>query len=149
MKTFLILLTVLTFSAIAQFRDSYLREDPRKLFLSPSAGTVFDMSRLSVSHSVSMGYFSSGRHSVLLNEYTAGIKYRISDPLTLRLNLGLSYTPYSSLSSVSEEQTDFSIRSASLDYRPSESFRLRVDFVNSPSFQQLHCYPFGLPENNR
>ena len=150
MKYVILLITVFSLISFSQFRDDALREDPKNIFLSPSSGNFLDMNRLSVSHSVSMGYYSGGKRSVLLNEYTAGIKYKISEPLTLRMDLGLSYTPYSSFSPASENQPEILLRSASLDYSPNESFRMRIDFVNTPSYYDLKHNPFGsFPENNR
>ncbi|MBN2857032.1 MAG: hypothetical protein JXN63_01385 [Candidatus Delongbacteria bacterium] len=128
----IIILTVMMMTAVlaAQFRDTGIQTDPRLKLMNTSATSFLDMSKISLSHSVSMGYYSSGSNSVMLNEYIAGFKYRISDPLTLRLDLGMSYTPYSSFQSPDEQTTDFYLKSASLDYKPTESFRMRIDFRN-------------------
>jgi hypothetical protein len=142
MKKLIILIIAAVSLVSAQFRGTESQPDPRLKFLSSSGGAVFDMSKMSVSHSLSMSYFNTGSGSVMLNEYIAGINYQISDPLTLRLNLGMSYTPYSSFLPAEENSTDIYLKSATLDYRPSDSFRMRVDFRTVRPSDYLNSDPF-------
>ena len=130
MKEIIFAVLIMTAGLAAQFRDTGSQSDPRIKLMNSSASSFLDMSKISLSHSVSMGYYSSGSNSVMVNEYIAGLKYRISDPLTLKLDLGMSYSPYSSFQVPGEKSTDFYLKSASLDYKPSESFRMRIDFRN-------------------
>ncbi|HAQ60989.1 TPA: hypothetical protein DCR49_03170 [Candidatus Delongbacteria bacterium] len=140
-KQFFFVLTaaVLLFS---QFRGTDLQPDPRLKLLSTSQGSVFDMSKISVSHSLSMSYTNSSSGSTMINEYVAGINYKISDPLSLKLNLGMSYTPYSSIGPVEDNTADIYIKSATLDYRPNDSFRMRVDFRNIKPSDYMNGDPF-------
>lgn len=130
MKTIILGIIIITAGLTAQFRDTGTQTDPRLKLMDNSAASFLDMSKISLSHSVSMGYYSSGSNSVMVNEYIAGLKYRISDPLTLRLDLGMSYSPYSSFQAPGEQSTDFYLKSASIDYKPTDSFRMRIDFRN-------------------
>lgn len=130
MKAIILTVMMMTAALAAQFRDTGTQTDPRLRLMNSSASSFLDMSRISLSHSVSMGYYSSGSNSVMVNEYIAGLKYKISDPLTLRLDLGMSYSPYSTFQAPGEQSADFYLKSASLDYKPSESFRMRIDFRN-------------------
>ncbi len=130
MRSALYAILLLSAVVFGQFRDAGF-PDPRTKLLAPSSsGSVFDMNNISMSHTFSMNYVSYGSDSYMNNEYVAGLKYRISDPLTLKLNLGMSYTPYSSFSIPGEDQTDIYLKSASLDYRPNEKFRMIIDFRN-------------------
>jgi hypothetical protein len=130
MKVTLLSVMMMTAALAAQFRDTGTQADPRLKLMNGSPTSFLDMSKISLSHSVSMGYYSSGSNSVMINEYIAGLKYNISDPLTLKLDLAMSYSPYSSFHAPGEQSTDFYLKSASLDYKPSESFRMRIDFRN-------------------
>lgn len=130
MKATILTVMMITATLVAQFRDAGNQTDPRLKLMNGSATSFLDMSKISLSHSVSMGYYSSGSSSVMVNEYIAGLKYRISDPLTLKIDLGMSYSPYSSFQAPGEQSTDFYLKSASLDYKPSESFRMKIDFRN-------------------
>jgi hypothetical protein len=126
----LIFILALACAAFSQFRDDRESYDPRMKFIQPSDGTLFDMNKLSVSHSLSMGYYSSGSNSMMMNEYVAGLNYRLSDPLTLKVNLGMSYVPYSSLGIQDQNGADIYFKSATLDYKPSDTFRMRIDVRN-------------------
>jgi hypothetical protein len=141
MKLFILLL--ISLQLFPQFRDDQMGPDPRSKFIQTSNGSLFDMNRLSVSHSFSTGFYSYGSRSLLINEYIAGLNYKFSDPLTLRLDMGVSYTPYSSMGITEENKTDIYFKSATLDYRPNDTFRMRIDvrnitpsdhFFNSGSF---------------
>lgn len=141
-KLILFLLTAIAL-LFSQFRGTELQPDPRLKLLSTSQGSVFDMSKISVSHSLSMNYTNGSSGSTMTNEYVAGINYKISDPLSLRLNLGMSYTPYSSIAPLEENNADIYIKSATLDYRPNNSFRMRVDFRNIKPSDYINGDPFN------
>jgi len=140
-KLIIFILTTLTI-LFSQFRGTELQPDPRLKLLSTSQGSVFDMSKISVSHSLSMSYTNGNSGSTMINEYVAGINYQISDPLSLKLNLGMSYTPYSSIGTVEENTADIYVKSATLDYRPNNSFRMRVDFRNIKPSDYMNGNPF-------
>lgn len=142
MKPLFFFLLISITALFPQFRGTETQTDPRLKLLSQSQGSVFDMSKITVSHSLSMSYVSSGSNSTMINEYVAGINYRISDPLTLKLNLGMAYTPYSSFAPVEENSADIYLKSATLDYRPNDSFRMRVDFRNITPADYLNNDPF-------
>ena len=142
--TAIILIFVFAFS---QYRSDVKEFDPRMNLMPSSSGTIFDMSRIKVDHSFSMNYSSTGTSSVFMNEYIAGINYRISDPMMLRFELGMSYVPYSTFSTPGEEQdAQVYLKSATFDYRPNKQFRLQIGFNNydqSNLFFNSLDQPFG------
>lgn len=148
MKKIIFVSTLMIFGLIfAQFRTDVESFDPRMNLITPSTGSLFDMSRIKIDHSFSMNYSSSGTNSTFVNEYVAGINYRISEPMNLRMELGMSYTPYSTLSAPGEEQqAQVYLKSATFDYRPSKQFHIQVGYNNyQPSdllFNSLNR-PFG------
>jgi hypothetical protein len=105
------------------------------------------MSRIKIDHSFSMNYSSSSTNSAFVNEYVAGINYRISEPMNLRMELGMSYTPYSTFSIPGEEQqAQAYLKSATFDYRPNQQFHLQIGYntyqPNDLLFNSLNR-PFG------
>ncbi len=143
MKYFTLLIIFTTMTLYGQFRnDDY--SDPRiKLMAPSSSGSIFNISDISVSHTFSMNYVSSGSESFMQNEYIAGIKYRISDPLTLKLNMGMSYTPYTSFNISEDDRTDIYLKSATLDYKPNDKFRMIIDFRNFRPGDMYYNNPFS------
>lgn len=142
MKPLFIVLLISLTALFPQFRGTEIQTDPRLKLLSSSQSSIFDMSKISVSHTLSMSYASNGSNSTMINEYVAGINYRISDPLTLKLNLGMSYTPYSSFVPADENSAAVYLKSATLDYRPNDSFRMKVDFRNITPGDYMNSDPF-------
>ena len=148
MKKIIFVSTLMIFGLIfAQFRTDVQAFDPRMNLITPSTGSLFDMSRIKVDHSFSMNYSSTGTSSAFVNEYVAGINYRISDPMNLRLELGMSYTPYSTFTIPGEEEeAQVYLKSATFDYRPNKQFHIQVGYNNyQPSdllFDSLNR-PFG------
>jgi len=137
----------MTISAFAQFKSDVENLDPRYKLMAPGGGALFDMSKIHIDHSFSMNYSSTGTNSAFVNEYVAGINYRISDPMNLRLELGMSYTPYSTFSIPGEEeQAQVYLKSATFDYRPNNTFHLQIGYKNyqpNDLFFNSSDNPFG------
>ena len=157
MKKIIFVSTLMILGLIfAQFKTDAKNFDPRYKLMSPTNGSLFDMSRIHVSHSFSMNYSSTGTSSAFVNEYVAGINYRISNPMNLKLELGMSYTPYSTFSIPGEEQkTSVYLKSATFDYKPNNTFHLQIGYNNyQPNDLLFNSFnkPFGsnflTPTNN-
>ncbi|MBN2789655.1 MAG: hypothetical protein JXR69_05660 [Candidatus Delongbacteria bacterium] len=148
MKKIIFVLTMILFGfTFAQFKADVESFDPRMNLITPSSGSLFDMSKISVDHSFSMNYSTFGSNSTFINEYVAGINYRISDPMNLRLEVGMSYTPYSSFTVPGEEDpAQIYLKSATFDYRPNNQFHLQIGYKtyrpNDILFESLNR-PFG------
>ena len=82
-----------------------------------------------------------GGHSLMLNSYINTIQYRISDPLSLQLNLGIANMPYNNFGeNPGLNDTQF-FGGAELKYRPSQSTSLSVG-VNVTPYYYLG-YPYS------
>ena len=97
--------------------------------------------RLSMNHYFSASFMTMGGHSLMLNSYINTIQYRISDPLSLQLNLGIANMPYNNFGgNPGLNDTQF-FGGAELKYRPSQSTSLSVG-VNVTPYYYLG-YPYS------
>jgi hypothetical protein len=93
----------------------------------------FNPDNFQMHHSYSMSYSSMGGKGIALGMYTNSMLYRISNPLTLRVDWSLAYSPFSSFSK--QFQNDLSglfLNRAELDYRPSKDLRINLQFRQIP-----------------
>jgi hypothetical protein len=96
-----------------------------------------------------MGYASFGGQDLGYSMYTNSLMYKISDPLTLRADVSLMYSPFGSLAKNS--RADFSgifLQRADLEYRPSKDFGIHLQFRQLPPstvnpFTRGYGYPYG------
>ena len=103
-----------------------------------SAGNLFlgfiDLNRLQMNHTFSASYMTAGNgQGMMLNSYMNTINYRVSDPLHLRVNIGLANSPYNSFDQLGPgfNSTQF-FGSAELFYKPSDNMSLHVGMSISP-----------------
>jgi hypothetical protein len=98
--------------------------------------------RLTMNHHFSASFMTMGGHSLMLNSYVNSINYRISDPLLLRVNLGVANTPYNSFNeNINLNDTQF-FGGAELQYKPSNSTSLSVG-VNVTPYYLYYPYRFS------
>lgn len=103
---------------------------------------IFNPDRLSMSHHFSSSFTSGGGGGMLLNTYVNSIRYQISNPLLLRLNLGIANMPYNSYVSNNFNQakeTQF-FGGAELQYRPTSNTTFSVGINIAPNY-----YQYGYP----
>ena len=93
----------------------------------------FDPARFTMRHSLEFSYQSFGGQGMSVGTYTNSMLYQVTDQLTARADVSLSYSPYSSMSTLGKN--DFSsiyLRRAELNYRPSENFMVNVLYRAEP-----------------
>jgi hypothetical protein len=95
--------------------------------------------KLTMHHNFSMSFMTMGQHNMMVNAYLNTINYKISDPLSLRLNLGLMNTPYSSFNQSAINNTNF-FGGAELFYRPSDNTFIKVGFDVRPNYYYPGSY---------
>lgn len=99
--------------------------------------------KLSMHHSLSMGYMSMGSAGgIMINSYTNTIDYQISNPLFLRLNLGIMNSPYNSFQNQALNNTQF-FGGAELFYRPTENSLIKIGFDMRPGYYGPGFYRSG------
>ena len=125
-----------------------------KSYVSNSAVSLFDPSKLTMNHSYSLSYYSGGGRSGNIGLYMNSIEYAFSDPLKIRIDLGYLHTPSRLFSGSSSTMNNgIIIPGISLDWQPNEHFNFRLDYRQRPqSFWQRQdndYEPFYQGEENR
>jgi hypothetical protein len=136
-----ILVLTVAVTALAQYRDEYT-PSIRSRFLGPNKNVMglFDPARMQMSQSYSIAFASSGDNSVMQGLYLNNIRYRLSNPLILNLQLGLLHQPYSTYQGAEGMPSSF-VGGVGLDYRPSKNFLMSVSVQCNNSGNGL--YPYG------
>ena len=134
-------LILLCFSLPALVLGQFRGQEPRPPSLSEQVGPVspsllfgiIDPSRFSMSHTISMGYMSIGREGVGMSSYTNSIRYQVSDPLSVRADVAMMYSPFGSLSSkLNNSFSGIFLERAQIDYRPTKDFGISLQFRQLP-----------------
>ena len=99
--------------------------------------------RLSMNHYFSASFMTMGNHSLMLNSYINSIQYRISDPLLLRLNLGIANTPYNTFQGNPNLNDTQFFGGAELQYRPTKSTFFSVGVNVTPTYYYGYPYRYG------
>jgi hypothetical protein len=117
---------------------------------SKKSSGLFDLSRLSVSHSMSMGMMSGGGSSSIQSQsfYSTMLQYRFVAPVTLNLNFSLpihsTFSPYQNLTGQNMQSLNYFKNipfDVSFSWKPSERFLLNLSVVNYPSYSG---YGYGM-----
>ncbi len=96
-------------------------------------------------HTFTASYMSMGKYGMMVNSYMNTIDYQISNPLFLRLNIGLMNSPYNNLPIQGFNKPQF-FGGAELYYRPSENTTIKFGVDFGPGYYSPYGYyytPFG------
>lgn len=149
MKIFItILLLIFVVESSAQFRER--EEDPRINLMRGGNQTSFlDINNFSIDHSFQASYSSSSNYSYMSNEYVAGINYKFAKPLTMRVELGASYVPYSSFNIDDDMRSDIYLKSATLQYKPYKDMSITLSYSNLKGFYDRGYFYTPFEKKNR
>lgn len=93
----------------------------------------FNPDKLDMRHSFSVSYGSYGGEGLGMSMYTNSLRYRISDPLSVRADVAMLFSPFGShASSFGQDISGIFLRRASIDYQPSSDMRISLQFRNEP-----------------
>jgi len=96
---------------------------------------IIDPSKFSMSHSVSMSYFSAAGNGIARNMYLNTMSYQIAAPLLLRVQWGVQNYPYNNLSKDNPMfQSGFFLSGAELNYKPSDNMEFSIQFNRMPGY---------------
>lgn len=147
---FMLIAVLVAFSAQAQFKaktestpsvsESMVRSDGGGLLFG-----WFDPSRLSMHHSYSLSYMTSGGQGLSLGMYTNSLFYRFSDPLSLQVDVSLIHSPFNSAGDkFGKDISGIYLNRAELNYRPSENTLFTIQFRQLPALYWLNNRNYGL-----
>jgi hypothetical protein len=125
---------------LAQFRG----EEPRKpsvaegVYQDNSSGAIlgfFHPENLEMRHTLSFSYGMYGDQGMGVSMYTNSLRYRIAEPLSVRADISMMFSPFGSASQTfKNDLTGIFLRRASIDYQPSKDMHISL---------QYRTYPYG------
>ena len=122
-------------SAFAQIESPAKSESDKDLLGVKSNAKSFsllDPSKLRMSHSYTLSYFSSERSSGSFGVYTNVLEYKFSNPLTLTLSLNYLHQPLSVFHKDDLRVKDAILPNFQLRYRPNDSFSFTINVLTYP-----------------
>ncbi len=99
--------------------------------LAGSGPGLLDTSRFGFNHSLSFNYASGSAGDVGFGLWQGRLGYQLSKPLRISVDVGAVLNTTGPGPMLSEQS--FYLGGFNLDYAPSESFRIHVAYVNTPS----------------
>lgn len=103
--------------------------------------SILDPSKIKMSHSFSMSYFSIGGKGVAQNIYLNTLQYQIAQPLMLTVQWGIRQTPYNSLAKDSPLfNSGFFLSGAELRYKPTENLEMNFQISTQPNYYSPYYY---------
>jgi hypothetical protein len=94
----------------------------------------FHPENLEMRHSFSVSYGMFGDQGMGVSMYTNSLRYRIAEPLTVRADISMMFSPFGSASSMfKNDLSGIFLQRASIDYVPSKDMRISLQYRNIPS----------------
>lgn len=138
-SSLIILLILFPAMMTAQFRG----EEPQRPSVTEgmtqsSGGSAilgfFHPENLEMRHSLSMSYGMFGDQGIGVSMYTNSLRYRIAEPLSVRADISMMFSPFGSASSMfKNDLSGIFLRRASVDYRPSKNMHISLQYRNIPT----------------
>ncbi|MDZ7330445.1 MAG: hypothetical protein ONB31_00530 [candidate division KSB1 bacterium] len=99
--------------------------------------SLLDPSKLHMSHSFSMSFFSMDGKGVSQGLYLNTLTYQIANPLLFRLQWGIQSYPYNTLSKNHPAfQSGLFLSGAELLYKPSDKFEMKFQINQTPYYNR-------------
>jgi len=151
MRKVILLTVILSFIpviAFSQFKSSAELPKIGDALTKPSVSFLlgwFNPEKFEMNQTFSMNYMTVGGQSLVLNTYMNTIYYQISNPLTLRLNLGVAATPFNTFgNNPALNKTQF-FGSAELRYKPTNNITFQIGINKGPAY--FSPYPYRWNRN--
>lgn len=157
MKKLLMMILVLSIVptlVFGQLKRQSETVDIKNAIIAPLGNTLsglglIDPSKLSMSHSFSMSYFSFGENSLSQSLYLNTIRYQIANPLTLKLQWGIQNFPHNTfMANHPAFKGGPFISGAELDYRPTENIQVKLQYNTMPGYYNSYRNPYYSGFNN-
>lgn len=135
-------------SAHAQFRTQTVnRVDVKSGITTPVPGTLADFlnpDRFYMNQSYGLTYYTGGGQSGSVGMYTNSLNFKLSNPLFLRVDMGVMHQPFGGPKGV-EQKAQF-MHGAELIYKPNKNFQMQVGYSTTPYYNSgfgMYQNPFG------
>jgi len=97
--------------------------------------SIFNPAKFTMSHSISMSYFSLGDKGISQSLYLNTMTYQITSPLLLKIQWGIQNFPYNTLAKNHPVfQSGLFLSGAELQYKPNEKFEIRLQYNSMPGY---------------
>lgn len=143
------MILLVCFSAQAQFRtQTGQRVDVKSGITTSVPGTLADFlnpERFYMNQSYGVTFYSGGGQSGSLGAYTNSLNFKLSNPLFLRVNLGIMHQPFGGPKGVEGQNAQF-LHGAELIYKPNKKFQMQVGYSTMPVYNNgygIYQSPFG------
>jgi len=90
--------------------------------------------RFRMTQSYSLSFFSTGGQAFNQGMYLNSMSYQISDPLLAQIQIGYLHQPLGAWGNSAQAGGRMFMRSASLQYQPSDRMHIRFDYETIPAF---------------
>ncbi|MCB2210853.1 hypothetical protein KQI52_01935 [bacterium] len=113
---------------------------------------ILDPSRIQMSHSVGMGYMSSGGHGYTQGYYMNTLSYRFNAPVLLQLRTGVTNNPYATTGAMTQPgQSAMSsffnnaelFGGADLIWKPRDNMRIQISVNRNAPGMYGYGSPYG------
>ncbi|MCB5228844.1 MAG: hypothetical protein LHW44_02080 [Candidatus Cloacimonetes bacterium] len=134
MKKLMILLCLLVLGSLSLM--AHIDMPKPNLSLMPQRGaSLFDKTRLSMSHSMGFEAGTSSMGGYYLSRYTNHLMYQLNPKLDMKLDLSVvNFGSTSSSFKINDDNRSRIIPSFSLDYRPTESMSIHIGYRQASPF---------------
>ena len=145
----LLLSILLPLPILAQFRGEEpgipsVREGVYRESGSNNILGFFNPDNLEMRHSFSVSYGSFGDQGLGMTMYTNSLRYRISEPLSVRADVSMMFSPFGSMGTqMRQDLSGIFLRRASVDYRPSKDMHISLQYRNDPYSLYGPYSPYG------
>ncbi|MFH1009890.1 MAG: hypothetical protein V1784_01485 [bacterium] len=148
----LLLVLAMSCALFAQFRQEQNQDDVgsylhsrRSLGIPLNAVSLLDPSRMHMSHSMQMGYFSSGSQSGSYGMYLNSMTYEISKPLSVRTHLGFQFQPHGPAEWNPANYGNQFVGGAELNWQPARNFYFHLGAFRgiAPDYGGFGSYGWG------
>ncbi len=140
----LFIIFLLTYGIISAQLKNQLPQDVNvgSAMLAPKTGNLlfgfFNPENFKMTHSYNFSYMTFGKQSLALGVYTNSMFYKISDPLTMQVDISLTHSPFNSFGKQYQNQFNgIYISRAALNWRPSDNTFINLEFRNLPTSYYL------------
>jgi hypothetical protein len=137
MKKILLIISFLTVTVFAQYKDSgFPTSNVKDGIINNSGMSLFglNLNNFRMNHSYNLSYSSFGNNGLALGVYTNSMFYDFSDKLNVQADVSVVHSPYSSFGQDFQNNLNgVYLSRAAVNYRPWKDFQINIQYRNIPN----------------